>query len=342
MIIVGWANTKNKKSIVQNISEDEVILSAKNFDLHFVSELGAEMNFFEFEMVSPIKLKSKNIKIKNIDDSLYKVNINKIDKGTMPEFVYYAYSGVDWGKLTKLESNENKKGKDLKKYRNSLLSGYNEVRNQDIAPNSYYYSVTIQFETFANDINFDTLQIAKGKFKDDVKIGNIQLSMSQQKSQISENDNGFQLTTLVSNGVTITPNKNGIVQLDNITFQINKNVQLLDVKQLDKNENEVHVEVVTNEVDKEKTVALNEGGILLKEGEQGYLKVTLKDKSFLNKMDYASVVYLEILTKDASGMVSSSIYTALIQTKPTYQELVLKERDKVDFTNYYFAYLSAH
>lgn len=342
LMIGGCANNEEEKNIVDDFTGDEIILGIKNVDLQFQNGVGVDMYHFEFEMVTSTTIQESNIKIKGVDESLYSVEVIEIDKGSLPEYVYYTYLGIDWKKLYNLELASNKDDQNETKlitYLDKFSKGYGDMQNQDIAPNSHYYLIALNFRNTIENVNFDTLEIVKDDFRKDIKIGNVSFSTSKQNDEFRES-NGFELITLASNGMAIIPNKDGYIITEDISFRVNEDVELISVKEINHEELPTKVQVSTNGGDGAKNVILDANPIRLKQGAQGYLKATIKDENFMNTLDYARVIYLEIIVKNKNGDLTSNVYTALVQTRPSYQELVVRERDKLDFSKYYNDYYS--
>lgn len=342
LMIGGCANNEEEKNIVNDFTGDEIILGTKNVDLQIQNGIGVDMCHFEFEMVTSTAIQESNIKIKGVDERLYSVEVTEIDKGSIPEYVYYAYFGIDWKKIYNLELASDESAQNeakLTAYFEKFSKGYEDIQNQDIAPNSHYYLITLNFRNTIEDVNFDTLEIVKGDFRKDIKIGNVSFSTSKQNDEFRES-NDFELITLASNGMVIFPNKDGYIITEDISFRVNEDVELISVKEINHEELPTKVQVSTNGVDGAKNVILDGNPIKLKQGDQGYLKATIKDEHFMNTLDYARVIYLEIIVKDKNGDFISNVYTALVQTRPSYQELVVRERDKIDFSKYYNDYYS--
>ena len=341
LLTVSVSCSQSKSNdFVKELNDNQFFIDFENANMEYIYGLGTAIHYLEFELISPIELSQKNIKIKDFDDSLYQIELIDLEKGPIANYILYNYLEIDWKKMYELElKSDTPEGlREFSEYVEKYNSDMDEL-NSDIAPNSYYYLVSISLESDIIDHGFNILTIDSGEEVHEFDLGSISFSKLEEDNKL-EISNVLELTTLAASGMTIIPNSGGYIQTEVINFKTNDDIEVISVKSLAENTKVVETQFTLTKNDDSKNILFTDNPLLIEKDTMGQLHVLIQDENFKKQLNYATVIYLEITYKDSNHKEYSGIYNASVQTRLDYSELIAVKRDKMDFTSFYYDYYS--
>ncbi len=318
--------------------EKEVYVTLENSNITFPLNFGVGINRIEFEIVSGFEIQDEQIVIPELKGHKYSVSISEIEVPTIPKQVYLEYKNVDWKKMYTLENGGDETFEEYTKYSSEMEEGYES--DEHLVSNSFYYSVLVDFDSIVENDEFHEIHIERDKKETLIyDVGEINFTNINLKNQLSVGDRGIVITTLASEGRSISPNQIGYLGSESISFESNTDAELIEVNVLNKNMSVDKVVVTSSSENSSVNKIMKDEPIQISSGSVGEINVSLIDENFAGKLDYSTFILLELKFRDTNGNVTIESFSSLVRTNRDINEVIAHERDALDFTSYYLDYV---
>ena len=329
----------NKKAKVTDIKmdsskmKDDFVFMSENYNIVLASGEGGDTNFFDFYMISKEKIDENKI-------------IGKLDT-TIPHNVYFeeqtdkmiklntfqSYNDMDWNELYKLSKEKDTKQYD--DYKNMFEKEYDALNS---TCDFYYYNIhiNIDLQKVMEDTNITQLKV---QYNGKEFVVPINVKVYKELPGTIKSKYEFEIETDGDSGEEIIyPNKDGIININNLNITADKDIKITDIK-LSESENieikDIDISILGDNAIQQKW----SGAMDISKGTEIKIGLSVIDNNFKSKLAYETKIH-PIITYEYNGVEKTCIFECTYRTIVPADEAYAQYVDGIDIVSYYTDYYS--